>query len=136
MLKEAKIESNDPSSPQTVTMQGVVIASDHPMKNTGETLFKGACADCHSTPAKGKMGKELYDAACYLCHDFPQEESKKFIAPGRNSLSNIPKTKLRRMISEGIHETSMPGFHESVGGPLDKAQVDSLVNYISSLRVK
>ena len=39
VLKEAKIESNDPSSPQTVTMQGVVIASDHPMKNTGETLF-------------------------------------------------------------------------------------------------
>lgn len=135
-VKEVHVISNDPRGPQVLRMEGTVLADTHPTKSAADVLFSGKCAECHSLPAQGKVGKTLYDAVCYLCHDFPPEHGKPRIAPSKEAMATISKKRLKRLISEGIPNTSMPGFAHSAGGPLSKEQVDSLVEYILSLQKK
>ncbi len=132
--KEIKVFSNDPRSPHSLMITGTVTEASHPMKATGEFLFAGSCAECHAKPAKGKQGKELYDAACFMCHDLPQSKGKNMIASDQNSLAQILKSDLKRMIANGLKGTSMPGFATKHGGPLSKDQIQSLVDYIQSLK--
>lgn len=134
--KEIQVVTNDPRGPQILRLEGTVLAEEHPAKSPADILFTGNCASCHSLPAQGKKGKALYDAVCYLCHDFPTEHGKPRIAPSKEAMSTISKKRLKRLISEGIPNTSMPGFAHSVKGPLTKEQIDSLVEYILSLQKK
>lgn len=134
VLKDIKVFSTGRDSPQTITIEGTVFADQHPTMTAADVLFSGSCADCHASPAKGKLGAALYDAVCYLCHDFPQTTGKKWIAPDRNALSKLSKSKLKRLITEGIHNSSMPGFGDHAGGPLSKEQVESLAEYLISVR--
>ena len=133
-LKEVTVVSNDPKSPHVISIAGnVVMGQDHPVVKPGDVLFVGVCAQCHAVPAKGKSGKELYDGVCHLCHDLPQETGKKWVAPNKSELSNKSRRKLRKMISDGLPYSSMPGFALKNGGPLTDAQIDSLIDYLHSL---
>ena len=134
--KEVQVYSNDPTSPLTVALEGVVIAEQHPQTTAADVLFQGSCAECHSIPAKNKMGEKLYDSACALCHDFPQSVGKPAIARDRVGLSDLSKKDLKRIIKQGIPQTSMPAFGEKSGGPLTKDQIKSLLEYLSTLKSK
>ena len=131
--KDVKIFSNDPTSPATLVIEGVVAAPTHPTIAAGEVLFAGSCADCHSRPAKGKTGKELYESVCAICHDLPID-SHKFVAGSRHALSQMSKRELKKAISKGVPKTSMPAFLDTSRGPLSKDQVESLVDYLNSIR--
>lgn len=132
--KEVEVFSNSTGSPHLLTLVGVVLDQEHPKFTPGEVLFSGSCAQCHSIPAKGKKGKELYEAVCALCHDFPQTTGRKYVAPDRRRLAELPNRKLKRIISKGLARTSMPAFAYRRRGPLTKEQIDSLVEYLASLR--
>lgn len=135
--KEVEVFSNASNLSQTLTIQGTVLEEgSHPMIAASDVLFSGSCAQCHALPAQGKKGKELYDAVCFLCHDFPQEGGKKQIAAGRNDLAKMGNKQLKRLISKGIARSSMPGFDVHSKGPLTEDQIDSLVEYLASIREK
>ena len=135
VYKDVKIFSNDPASPSTIAIEGVVTAPMHPAMGPGDVLFAGSCAECHSIPAKGKTGKELYDSVCAICHD-PPANSHKFIAASRHSMSQISRRDLKNAISKGVPNSSMPAFSDSSSGPLSKEQIKSLADYLYSIRVK
>jgi mono/diheme cytochrome c family protein len=93
-----------------------------------QAVFKGSCAQCHVTPGVGKTGSDLYDAACGICHDVPNRAS---MVPDLYALRQ-PKTReyWRKWTADGREGTLMPGFAKNAGGPLDAAQIDSLVEYL------
>lgn len=92
-------------------------------------VFKGECATCHATPARGKMGPSLYLATCGVCHD---SHNRASMVP---DLRRLPHATDRehwlRWISFGRHDSLMPAFAETEGGPLTEAQVDSVADYLT-----
>ncbi len=44
------------------------------------------------------------------------------------------RNRLKQVISKGVTETRMPPFSDESGGPLNKSDIKSLVNYIKSLK--
>jgi len=134
VFKDVRVDSNDPSSPSMIVLEGMIVESTHPGMTPGEVLFTGSCAECHAIPAKGKSGKDLYEAVCSMCHD-PSNIHKK-IAVDRETLALIPFSILKKNISDGLPGTSMPGFAVKHGGPLTKKQIQSLLKYLESIRPK
>jgi mono/diheme cytochrome c family protein len=95
-----------------------------------QAIFHGECASCHVVPAVGKMGAPLYEAACGICHDTVHRAS---IVPVLTSLPMASSTNFwLRWIVFGKTNSLMPGFAKSQGGPLSDAQVQSLVDYLST----
>ncbi len=136
IYKDVRVDSNDPKSPVTLAIEGMVMENAaHPPMQAGEVLFKGSCAECHSIPARGKSGKELYEAACAICHDpAPGSSPHKTLSAARDGLATLDSKTLKKIISNGLPETSMPAFAEKHSGPLTKKQIKSLVQYLESLR--
>jgi mono/diheme cytochrome c family protein len=92
-------------------------------------VFKGECADCHATPAKGKMGPPLYLAACGVCHD---SHNRASMVPDLKKLPHFTdREHWLRWISFGRHGSLMPAFAATEGGPLTEAQVDSVADYLT-----
>jgi mono/diheme cytochrome c family protein len=95
-----------------------------------QAVFKNDCASCHVTPTVGKMGKELYTTACGICHD---SEHRASMVPDIAALNRPPDTNYwRTTIADGVSKPGslMPAFSQDHGGPLTKAQIDSLVAYM------
>ena len=96
-----------------------------------QAVFKGACAACHATPTIGLRGTELYSAACGICHE---AENRASMVPDLSARAE-PRSRAewQQMIVEGKPGTLMPAFATKAGGPLDDAQIESLVNYLTTL---
>jgi mono/diheme cytochrome c family protein len=93
-----------------------------------QAVFRGECAACHTTPLIGKTGPELFQVACGICH---------FAATPASMVPNlvIPREPRdaaywRKWITEGKEQSLMPAFAEERGGPLNAAQIDSLVEFL------
>lgn len=95
-----------------------------------QAVFRGTCARCHLTPAIGKTGKALYAAACAVCHDDVHRAS---MVPNLHTLNrpNQDSTFWRNWITEGNPHGLMPAWSKTYGGPLSKAQIESLVRYLT-----
>ncbi len=93
-----------------------------------QVVFKGGCAACHALPAIGRHGKDLFTKACAICH---LAEHRAEMVPDLAAL-NRPKDAAywRDMVLHGREGTLMPAFGKEAGGPLEPAQVDSLVEYL------
>ncbi len=93
-----------------------------------QAVFKDTCVRCHLVPAFGKLGERLYRISCGICHE------AKDRAPMVPDLQHPEKARdaaeWRKWISEGKEGTLMPGFAAREGGPLDVAQIESLVNFL------
>lgn len=94
-----------------------------------QAVLKGDCARCHVEPTVGKLGGELFAAACQICHG---AEHRASMVP------DLAKPKVARdaaywehWIRNGAEGTLMPAFAQAHGGPLDEAQVASLVKYLT-----
>lgn len=93
-----------------------------------QAVFRNDCAACHVAPTVGKMGGELFDTACGICHT---AENRASMVP---LLANIPsKEYWMHWITQGKEGSLMPVFSKSAGGPLTDDQIESLVNYLTSL---
>jgi len=93
-----------------------------------QSVLRGDCASCHVTPTVGKRGAELFQTACAICHG---SEHRASMVP------DLAVAKVHRdagywekWIREGSNGTLMPAFDRAHEGPLDDAQIKSLVEYL------
>lgn len=91
-------------------------------------IFQGTCAACHAAPAAGKQGAELYTAVCAICHD---ANPRAPMVPDLDQ-ARTPRDLAfwERWVTTGAPQGLMPGFAQANGGPLDAAQIASLVEYL------
>jgi cytochrome c553 len=93
-----------------------------------QAVFKKDCVKCHLQPAFGKTGAPLYQAACAICHEAPHRAT---MVPDLHTLSKLIEADYwRTWVTHGRDGTLMPGFAATEGGPLDEAQINSLVEYL------
>lgn len=125
--KTLAVVTNDPSHPRTLLtiLAKVLPAEDEMLPNghprfAGQSLLMGSCASCHAAPAQGKSGDALFQAVCAMCHGNKGVDLRAFV------LSHDDDA-LTQTIAYGTANPKMPGFSELMGGPLDGAQVASLV---------
>ena len=92
-----------------ISLQGTVFAA--PQDQTGQTLFKGNCATCHSQ------------------NGTPTVVGKSLNAPdlGSAPVQNQTNAQLQQIISNG--KDNMPAFKDK----LSPAEIDSLVAYVHTL---
>ncbi|MCE2930022.1 MAG: DUF1573 domain-containing protein [Vampirovibrionales bacterium] len=143
--KTVDIYSDDPKSPhQVLTMKAQSIAPKHAKTHDGMVkvkdplvLFKGDCASCHVQKGIGKMGEELFIADCGMCHGLQAEGG---VAPRLNNV-DMKNPMTRQYVEEVIRNgsklnPSMPPYAKAKGGPLDDAQIESLLTYLTYLSAK
>jgi Protein of unknown function (DUF1573)/Cytochrome C oxidase, cbb3-type, subunit III len=95
-----------------------------------QAVFKNSCVGCHLVPAFGKNGENLYHATCGICHD---DAHRAPMVPDLRALkTEIDTNYWRTWITYGKPGTLMPAFINTEGGPLEEAQVDSLVKYMTN----
>jgi mono/diheme cytochrome c family protein len=96
----------------------------------GKKIFAGQCATCHADKGNGKMGKALYLADCAMCHGArAQGGLGPMLRLGNYSDSKV----MRQAISNGNEfNPTMPAFLISRGGPLNQAQIDSIISYLKT----
>lgn len=94
-----------------------------------QAVFKGDCRSCHVDKGSGKMGKELYAADCGICHDSPIRAA--MVPDLRAPKGPRDHGYWSNWITYGRPGSMMPAFGEKDGGPLSKAQIESLVAYLS-----
>jgi cytochrome c5 len=95
-----------------------------------QAVFKNQCVTCHLVPAFGKTGENLYHTTCGICHEAKYRAS---MVPDLHALkTEIDTNYWRTWITQGKAGTLMPGFANTEGGPLEAAQIDSLVTYLTN----
>jgi mono/diheme cytochrome c family protein len=94
-----------------------------------QAVFKKDCAWCHADPAHGKTGPQLYAVACGTCHDSPNRAQ---MVPDLHHLNHPTDAEYwKQWVAHGKEGTLMPAFSNAEGGPLDSAQIASLVEFLS-----
>ena len=95
-----------------------------------QAVFKGDCVKCHLQPAFGKSGAALYRVACGICHDSPHRAT---MVPDLSTLKIDGTTNYwHNIVAHGKPGTLMPASAATEGGPLDDAQIDSLVAFLQT----
>lgn len=93
-----------------------------------QAIFKNDCAECHAKPTVGKMGHALYDVACGICHD---AEHRASMVPDLHNLPHETNAEYwQQWIVHGKVNTLMPAFAKENDGPLNAAQIKSLVEFM------
>lgn len=135
--KSITVFTNDPQQPVLkLFLKGNVLAQ---MKGHQKiavkdplVLFKGECATCHVLKGKGKSGRALFQADCGMCHGINAQGG---VGP---ALLHGPYedaqylAHVRQVIAEGaVKNPEMPPYSEAKGGPLNDAEIDSLVSFLA-----
>jgi cytochrome c553 len=95
-----------------------------------QAVFKSDCVKCHLVPAFGKEGEKLFHTTCGICHE---AKHRATMVPDLSQLkTEIPPNYWRNWVTYGKPGTLMPGFTATLGGPLDDAQIDGLVQYLTN----
>jgi len=124
--KTIHVYANDPNNPVTkLSVQMYIKDRIHLNQYKAVEIFGEKCRGCHIEQGKGKMGWDLFKADCFMCHN-----------AGKNvSLTGMSKKSgehLLRVIREGVENTVMPGWGTEAGGPLDDAEIRSLIDLIKN----
>ena len=92
-------------------------------------IFRGSCAACHSKPLEEKHGEELYHLACGICHD---SENRATMVPDLRALEKpMDRNYWEQWIRQGRVGSLMAGFDPKHGGPLEEAQLVSLIKLLT-----
>jgi len=114
----------------------IVNLSAHSATFDNEKFFGPKCGSCHAVPAHGKTGQDLFISTCAFCHGLNAQGAS---GPGFTRLSylrRLNRSEAKAIITFGLPEGFMPGFGLTAGGPLTDEQIDSLVDYLYSLKEK
>jgi mono/diheme cytochrome c family protein len=95
----------------------------HLNQHTSSDIFGEKCRNCHIDQGKGKKGWDLFKANCFMCHNAGKYASL-------TEMSRKPREYLVPVIREGVKNTVMPGWAIKAGGPLDDAEIKSLIDFI------
>jgi cytochrome c553 len=124
-LKTIEVHTNDPITPlTTLSVKMTVKDQIHMSQYTATEIFAGECRGCHVDQGKGKKGWDLFKADCFMCHNAGKKTSL-------STMSKRPAKELLKAIRDGIANTLMPGFDLKNGGPLDDAEIKSLMDLIN-----
>lgn len=99
-------------------------------KSDRQAVFRGACAECHATPTRQKLGGELFAAACGICHE--AEHRAKMVPDLRALKQPVRRDYWLETITHGKPGTLMPAFATAEGGPLTDAQIRSLADFLAT----
>jgi cytochrome c553 len=99
-------------------------------KSDRQAVFRGACAECHATPTRQKLGGELFAAACGICHE--AEHRAKMVPDLRALKQPVRRDYWLETITHGKPGTLMPAFAAAEGGPLSDAQIRSLADFLAT----
>ncbi|HEY9755083.1 MAG TPA: DUF1573 domain-containing protein [Oculatellaceae cyanobacterium] len=139
-MKQNKVEktvnllSNDPEKPDLELVLAMNVRDPHKglKGDVGAKIFHDEkCISCHVDQGFGLFGGDLYEADCAMCHG---KEAKGAVGPGLlGPYSNEVYAKhIENVIAYGsTRHRSMPGFLSDAGGPLNQAQVDSIVKFLA-----
>lgn len=133
--KKIEIRSNDPVSPVAVIHVKADVRSPHADMGADKTakIFTGRCAACHAEKGVGKAGEDLFFADCAMCHGF-RARGVPGVAPPLVPADYHNKEFYeyrKKIISYGSKShRSMPGYLDKAGGPLNEAEIDSLLQYL------
>jgi hypothetical protein len=132
-VKSLLVKVNIPTAPAQAPVAGGLDVDR--MRNMqmalgdNKAIFKNDCAKCHFEPAVAKSGAQLYTAVCGICHDSAQRAA---LVPDLKKLNHPTNPEhWRKWIASGKPGSMMPSFAKAEGGPLDDAQIASLVRYLS-----
>jgi mono/diheme cytochrome c family protein len=135
--KTVTVMTNDPEHPGTIlTILAKVIAHDEPVvpgqhpRVTGQSLLMGSCGTCHAEPAEGKSGLALWAAICAACHGADATGGSARGLRAQDYLAGHDDQALAQAIAYGTASPKMPGYSKLMGGPLDDAQIDSIVRLL------
>ena len=124
--KTIQVYANDPKNPVTkLALQMYIKDRLHLNQYKAMEIFSEKCRDCHVDQGKGKMGWELFKADCFMCHNAGKNVSL-------TGMSKKPREYLLRIIREGVENTVMPGWATKADGPLDEAEIKSLIDLIKN----
>jgi cytochrome c553 len=123
--KTMEVYTNDPVTPVT-TLSVKIHVKDriHMGEYKATEIFAGNCKACHVDQGTGKTGWELFKADCFMCHNAGRETNL-------TTMSKRPAEEVLKSIREGVPNTLMAGFDSKNGGPLDDAQIKSLIDLIT-----
>lgn len=122
--KIVKVYVNDPLKPvTTLTLRMYIKDRVHINRDQAAGIFSEKCRECHVDQGKGKRGWELFKADCFMCHNAGKNTTL-------SSMSKKTRHQLLKDIRDGVENTTMPGFGVNNGGPLDDAEVESLIELI------
>jgi hypothetical protein len=123
-VKTVDVYTNDPITPvTTLSLKLAVKDQIHIGQYKAAEIFTEKCRECHVDQGKGKKGWDLFKADCFMCHNAGKNTSL-------SSMSRKPRTEMLRAIREGVDNTLMPGFDLKNGGPLNEAEIESLIDLI------
>jgi mono/diheme cytochrome c family protein len=135
--KTIEVYSNDAQhAVKTLTITANVISTlkGHPKMTVKDplVLFKGRCATCHVLRGVGKTGQALFIADCAMCHGQNAQGAVAMSLLGRDYRNPKQVALVRKMIAEGApNNPEMPPFSKAHGGPLNDAEIDSLVTFLT-----
>ena len=122
--KTIQVYANDPANPVTkLTVTMDIKDRVHLNQYKATEIFSEKCRDCHVDQGKGKTGWDLFKADCFMCHNAGKNSSL-------TQMSKKPKDYLLRVIRQGVDNTVMPGWDAKADGPLDDAEIKSLIDLI------
>jgi len=122
--KTIQVYANDPANPVTKLAVTMYIKDRvHLDQYKAAEIFSEKCRSCHIDEGKGKLGWDLFKADCFMCHNAGKNTSL-------TGMSKKPKDYLLRVISQGVDNTAMPGWAANANGPLDEAEIKSLIDLI------
>jgi mono/diheme cytochrome c family protein len=85
-------------------------------------------------PEKVAAFEDLYRMNCLGCHGDGQSIAGSITLKNPVYLAAIQREVLRDIIANGVPGHNMPSFSTKNGGPLDEAQIETLVEGITSWR--
>ena len=123
-VKSVDVYTNDPITPVTrLSLKISVKDQVHMDQYTAAEIFSEKCRECHVDQGIGKTGWDLFKADCFMCHNAGKNTSL-------STMSKKPRAEMLKSITEGVENTLMPGFDLRNGGPLNDAEIKSLIDLI------
>jgi hypothetical protein len=124
IAKTIQVYANDPKNPVTKLAVRMNIKDRiHLNQYEAREIFSEKCRACHVDQGRGKTGWDLFRADCFMCHNAGKNSSL-------TEMSKKPGEYLLRVIRGGVDNTVMPGWATDAGGPLDDAEIRSLIELI------
>jgi hypothetical protein len=122
--KTVTVDTNDPKNPVSTLFLKMYLKDRVHMDHYKATeIFGDKCRECHVDQGRGVKGWDLFKADCFMCHNAGKNSSL-------TEMSRKPEKYLIRIIREGVENTVMPGWEKKSGGPLDDAEINSLIELI------
>lgn len=139
VTKTVDVDSDDPDRPKVILAMHMDVENRHKSlseHSKAKFLTDEKCINCHVAQGVGLFGEELYKADCGMCHG---EDAQGKVGPSliRDYKDPAVRNYVLEVTAHGSkRHASMPGFLEDSGGPLAKVQIDSIIEYLATLKEK